>query len=216
MTSIVLVDDHNVVRQGLRALLEAEDDFEVVGEAGDGLTAVALIEQFEPDILVLDLKLPSLSGVEVAKKGVVISPKTAVVILSMYSDDRHVIESLCAGARGYVLKDASATELVFAVREALAGHRYLSPPLYDRAIEAYVMSAPALEAEAYDSLTPREREVLELTAKGLTSPDIAGVLTISARTAEAHRANLMRKLGLRNKADLVRFAVTTGVLSEDE
>lgn len=216
MTSIVLVEDHNVVRQGLKALLDSQDDFTVVSEAGDGLTALQLVGEHQPDILILDLKLPSLSGAEVARQVGDISPQTGVVILSMYSDDHHVIESLRSGARSYVLKDGSAAELVFAVRETLAGRRYLSPPLSERAIEAYVASGPAGGVKPYESLTPREREVLHLTAQGHTSSDIARLLSISARTAEAHRANLMRKLGLRNKADLVRYAVKSGVVSRDE
>jgi DNA-binding NarL/FixJ family response regulator len=215
MTTIVLADDHHLVRQGLRALLEAHPGFRVIGEAGDGLEAVQLVERLRPKVLVLDLMMPGLNGLEVTRQAIKRSPRTRVVILSMYSNEAYVVEALRNGAAGYVLKDSSITDLVQAVQEVAAGRRYLSPPLSDRAIEAYQERAKADPLDKYETLTPREREVLQLAAEGHTSPKIAARLGISTRTAETHRANLMHKLGLHNQADLIRYALRRGILPEE-
>ncbi len=181
-TTIVLADDHQVVRQGLKALLEAEPDFRVVGEAGDGLQAIKRVELLSPRILVLDLMMPGLSGLDVTPQIKKCSPHTQVVILSMYANEGYVLEALSNGASAYVLKDSSSDDLVHAVREAAAGRRYLSPPLSDRAIEAYQQKAKATTFDRYETVTTREKEVLHLAAEGLTSAEIAGRLGISART----------------------------------
>ena len=206
-TTIVLADDHGIVRQGLRALLEAEPDLAVVGEAGDGLEALRLVERLAPAVLVADVMMPGLTGLQVTREIQRRWPRTRVVILSMYANEAYVLEALRSGAAGYVLKEAGATDLVRAVREAAAGGRYLSPPLSERAIEAYVERAQATPPDPYDTLTTREREILQLTADGLSSPLVAERLAISPRTVETHRANLMRKLNLRRQADLVRYAL---------
>lgn len=211
-TTIVLADDHHVVRQGLRALLKAEPDFAIAGEASDGLEAVRLVERLQPDVLVLDVMIPSLNGLEVTRQVTKRSPKTRVVILSMHANEAYVLEALRNGATGYVLKDATAADLVQAVREVAAGRRYLSPPLSEQAIEAYVHKAKEAPLDRYDTLTTREREVLQLAAEGLTSAEIAARLFISPRTVEVHRANLMRKLGCHTKADLIRFALRRGII----
>jgi len=208
--SIVLGDDHKVILRGLRAVLEAQPGFAVIGEASDGLKVAALVEKVKPDILVLDLMMPGLSGFDVTRRVTKRSPKTRVVILTMYSSEPHVIEALRSGAMAYVVKDASAEELVTAIREAAAGRRFLSTPFSSDLIESYLKRPGG--TDPYETLTPREREVLHLVAEGLTSSEIAARLFISPRTAESHRANLMRKLGLRSRTDLVRFAFQRGIV----
>ena len=212
MTTIVLADDHHVVRHGLRSLLEAEPDFSVVGEAGDGLEAAQLVERLQPDVLVLDMMMPGLNGLEVTRQVGQRSRRTHVVILSMHANEAHVLEALRAGAAAYVLKESTYAELVHAVREAVAGRRYLSPPLSERAIEAYMKKAESDALDPYEMLTAREREVLHLVVEGHTSAEIADRLFVSRRTVETHRANLMRKLGLRTHTDLIRYALQRGIL----
>ena len=202
--TLVVADDHRIVREGLRAVLAAEPDFRLVGEAGDGLEALRLVERLRPDVLVLDLRLPGLGGVEVARRVARRCPRTAVVVLSMHCDPSYVAEALRAGARAYVPKDAGVEELVRAVRAAAAGEEYLSPALPREAIaELRRQDAP----DPYAALTPREREVLQLTAEGCSCNEVARRLFISPRTVETHRANVMRKLGVRNQKELIRYAV---------
>lgn len=216
MTTIVLVDDHPIVRQGLRALLEAEPGFRIAGEAGEGIEAAKLVERLQPDVLVLDLMIPGLNGLEVTRQVRQRSPRTRIVILSMHANEAYVLEALRNGATGYVLKGATATELVQAIREVSAGMRYLSPPLSERAIEAYVQKANTAPLDLYETLTSREREILQLTAEGYSATEIADRLSISSRTVETHRANLMRKLGLRTQTDLIRYALRRGILPMEE
>jgi two-component system, NarL family, response regulator NreC len=211
-TTIVLADDHHIVRQGLRALLEVEKDLQVVGEAGDGLEAVQTVESLGPKILVLDLMMPGLNGLDVLKQIKKRSPHTQIVILSMYANEAYVLEALSNGASAYVLKDSKSADLVQAVREAAAGRRYLSPPLTARAIEVYQERAQATSLDRYDTLTAREREVLHLAAEGMTNSEIAVRLGISSRTAETHRANLMHKLDMHSQAELIRFALRRGII----
>ncbi len=213
MTDILLADDHHVVRQGLRALLAVEPHFRLVGEAGDGIEAVRLAERLRPDVLITDVVMPGLNGLEVTRQVTRSVPKARVVILSMYSDDAYVFEALRNGASGYVLKDSQAADLVKAVREVAAGRRYLSPPLSERSLEVYLRKMESAPHDPYELLTTREREVLQMVAEGHTSSEIANRLFISPRTAEGHRANLMRKLGLQNHTDLVLFALKKGILS---
>lgn len=212
MTTIVLADDHHVVRQGLRALLEAEADFKVIGEAGDGLEALQLVDQLKPNVLVLDLMMPGLNGLEVARQMSKHASPTRIVILSMYANEAYVLEALGNGASAYVVKDSNSADLVLAVREVAAGRRYLSPPLSDRAIEVYQERAKAATLDKYETLTTREREVLQLTVEGHTNSEIATRLGISSRTAETHRSNLMHKLGLHTQADLIRYALRRGII----
>jgi DNA-binding NarL/FixJ family response regulator len=216
MTSIVLAEDHQVVRQGLRALLEAQSDFRLIGEAGDGLQTLQLVEHLHPDVLIVDLMMPGLNGLEVTRQVSQRSPGTRVVILSMHSNEAYVLEALRNGAAGYVLKDSSAADLVQAVREVVTGRRYLSSPLSERAIEAYLQKATSANMDAYETLTTREREVLQLAAEGYSNTDIAERLSISPRTAETHRANMMHKLGLRTQTDLIRYALRRGILPMEE
>ena len=214
-TKIVLADDHQVVRLGLRTLLESAPGFQVVGEAGDGLEAIRLAEQLSPDVVILDLLMPRLNGIEAARQIHARFPHMRIVILSMFDSEAYVVEALSTGASAYVLKGSTTEELVAAVREALAGKRYLSPSLSERAIEAYiryVQSAKVGDLDVVETLTPREREVLHLAAQGCTNAEIAKRLSISARTVETHRAQMMRKLGLHSHVDLARFALERGIL----
>lgn len=211
-TSIVLADDHQVVRHGLRVLLESEPTFSIVGEASDGLEAVDMLERLRPDVIVLDLMMPGMNGLEVTRQAAQRSPNTNVVILSMYSNEAYVLEALRAGAKAYVLKSATSDELIRAIRQVVSGRRYLSPPLSERAIEAYSRKAEGTVMDPYETLTTREREVLQLAAEGFTNAEIAAKLSISPRTAETHRTNLMRKLGLHSQSDLIRFAIRRGIL----
>jgi DNA-binding NarL/FixJ family response regulator len=216
MTTIVLADDHQLVRQGLRALLEVESDLRVIGEAGDGLEAVRLVERLNPNVVVLDLMMPGINGLEVTRQLKKNSFQTGIVILSMYADEAYVLEALGNGASAYVLKDSNASDLVHAVREVAAGRRYLSPPLSDRAIEVYQETARATAIDRYETLTTREREVLHLSAEGCTSSEIASRLGISARTAETHRTHLMSKLGLHTQVELIRYALRRGIIQLDD
>ncbi len=218
MTTIVLADDHPIVRQGISGLLESEPGFVVVGEAGDGRGAVELVERLQPDVAILDLMMPELNGLEVARRALRLSPRTRIVILSMYSDEPHVLEALRAGAMAYVLKGTSTETLIFALREAMAGRRYLSPPLSDRAVEVYLAQIGTAErpTDRYELLTAREREVLELVARGASYAEIADKLTISPRTAETHRTNLMRKLDLKTSADITLYAVQRGLIDPEQ
>ena len=213
-TSIVLADDHHVVRQGLRALLEAAPDLFVIGEAADGATAVERTVRLIPDVLILDLVMPG-NGLDALRQVTQQVPRTRVVVLSMHSSEAYVVEALKGGASAYVLKDATASDLVRAVREVMAGRRYLSPPLSERAIDAYASRAHAATAEPHEALTARETEVLRLAAQGRSVQQIALELSISPRTAETHRANLMRKLGLHSQTDVVRYAIRHGILPTD-
>jgi DNA-binding NarL/FixJ family response regulator len=214
--TVALADDHRVVRDGLRLVLQSQPELDVVGEAGDGREAVEMVERLSPDVLVLDLMMPGLGGIEVLRQVTRRSPRTRVVVLSMHADEGYVVQALGLGAAGYVLKDASATELLQAVRAVRTGRRYLSPPLSEAAVDSYVRRAEAGgAADPYERLTSREREVLHLTAEGLSSTAIAERLGISSRTAETHRANVMAKLGLHNRADLVRYAMGRGLVEVD-
>jgi two-component system, NarL family, response regulator NreC len=214
MITVVLVDDHPIVRQGVRSLLEGEVDCQVVGEAADGLTALDLIAQARPDVVIVDVQLPDLNGLEVARRVRQRALDTRVVMLSMFADEAYVLEALRHGVAAYVLKASATSDLVAAVHAAVAGQRYLSAPLTERAIEAYAERAEAAvrPLDRYELLSAREREVLQLAAQGLGNAEIGERLVISPRTAETQRANLLRKLGLHNQTDLVRFAVGRGLI----
>ena len=216
MITVFLADDHHVVRRGIKALLEAEPDIQVTGEAGTGVDAAQMAQRLKPDVLVVDLMLADMSGLGVIRQVRKRSPHTVAVVLSMYGNDCYVVEALQAGAVAYVLKDSPPEELLRAVREAAAGRRYLAPPLSDRAIEAYLRRSEESKLDPYDMLTSREREVLHLAAQGLTSPEVANRLCISPRTVEVHRARVMHKLGLRNRVELIHYAVRKGILPKED
>ena len=214
--SIVVADDHPVVRRGVRAILDAEPDFSIVGEACDGLETVRVVERAKPDVLVLDLMMPGLSGLEALRILRERAPETRVVVLSMHSNKAFVAEALKIGATGYVLKGCTEENLIRAVRDAAAGAHFLSPSVNTMAIEAYIEQAKAGPFDPHETLTARERQVLHLAAEGKTSSDTAARLHISHRTVENHRARLMQKLGLQNQSELVRYALQRGMLPSED
>ena len=210
--TVVLADDHQIVRQGLKLLLAAEADLQLVGEASTGLEAIRQTEQFRPTVLVLDLAMPELDGLEVTRRLTRSTSSAHIVILSMHAEESYVSAALQAGACGYVVKDASAANLVQAIRAAAVGRRYLSPPFSEQSLTAYAAHAAAEPLDPLNSLTPREREILQLTAEGHSGREIAQRLFISPRTVETHRVNIMHKLAVRNQRELVRYAVEREVV----
>ncbi len=215
MTTIVLGDDHQVIRQGLQSLLASEPDYQVVGEADEGWEVVRTVERLKPEILILDLMMPGLNGLEILREVKKLSPSTGIIIFSMHANESYVVEALRNGALGYVLKSSPIDTMKQALQEVVAGRRYLGSPLSERAIEVYLQSVQAGELDLYDTLTARERQVLQLAVEGQTYAEIAARLSISPRTVESHRTHLMSKLGLRTQTDLIRYAMDRGVLPKE-
>ena len=211
MIHVVLVDDHAVVRSGLRLLLDGQEDIEVVGEAGNAKDAIFRARALKPDVILLDVVMPGESGIEVLPNLLKESPDTNVLVLSMQDDPSYVREAFAAGASGYVLKEAADAEVVAAVREIAGGGRYVHPALGARMVAADAQERAAAEA---DPLSERERDVLRLLALGHTNQEIAEQLYISVRTAESHRAHIMQKLRLSTRAELVRYALSHGLLTD--
>jgi two-component system, NarL family, response regulator NreC len=214
--TVLLADDHPIVRQGLRHLLEAEPDVTIVGEASDGLQAAQLVEKFRPNVLIVDIMMPGLNGLDVLRQVKERSPATCSIVLSMQSADVYVVEALKAGALGYVLKETGPSELLNAVQQVVQGHRYLSPRLAERLIDVLLETTEKVTADPYQTLTNREREVLQMASEGLSTSEIAKRLSISPRTAELHRGRMMNKLGLRNQTELIRYALKRGILPMDD
>ena len=214
-TTIVLADDHHVVRQGLYALFADEADFLVTGEVADGREVVGVVERLRPHVLLLDLMMPGLNGLEVIRQVRQRALGTRIVVLSMHANEAYVFEALRNGAWAYVLKSASGAEIVKAAREALSGRHYLSPPLSAAAVRAYEEKTKGGALDVYETLTSREREVFQLAATGCGNPEIASRLSISVRTVETHRANLLRKLGLSSQTELVHYALRRGTLPSE-
>ena len=214
---VLLADDHTIVRQGVRLCLEALGDLEVVAEAADGQQAIELALSLRPDVAVVDLTMPRLNGVEAIRQIRREAPDVEVVVLSVHDSEAYVVQALRAGAAGYVLKRNAATELAEAIRAAHEGQAYLHPSIARRVIDDYVSRIRAGEpaaAEPYERLTPREREVLQLAAEGHTTRAIAGLLSLSTKTVEHHRGNLMAKLGLRGQTELVKYAMRLGLIEQ--
>ena len=212
---VLLADDHPIVRQGLHNLLISEQEFQVVGEASDGISALEMLDKQRPDVLVVDMMMPGLNGLEVIRRAKHKYPELRIIVLSMQNADAYVVDAFKLGASGYVLKDTGPAELIHAVKEVVDGRRYLSPALSERLINIYIPHKVEITNDPYDTLTNREREILHLMAEGYTSAEIANRLSISARTAELHRANVMSKLRLHNQNDIVRYALKRGILSLD-
>ena len=211
---ILLADDHNVMRKGLRLLLESESDFTVVGEAADGRQAVAKAEETKPDVAVLDIAMPNLSGIEAAQRIISECPHTAVVILSMHSDEGYVLRALKAGAKGYLLKDSAEGDLIAAIRIVCQGKTFFSPEISKMLVEDYIREIRTRGVDdSYELLTSREREILQLSAEGRTNKEIAAALNLSPYTVETHRRNLLEKLDLHSAAELILYAVRKRVIS---
>jgi DNA-binding NarL/FixJ family response regulator len=211
---ILLADDHNVVRRGLRLLLESQPDFEVVGEAADGRQAVEQAEAATPDVVVLDVAMPNLSGIEAAQRIIAARPQTAVVVLSMHSDEGYVLRALKAGAKGYLLKDSAEGDLIDAIKTVSQGKTFFSPEISKMLVEDYVREIRARGIEdSYELLTTREREILQLLAEGKSNKEVAGQLNLSLYTVETHRRNLQDKLNLHSFAELILYAVRKRVIS---
>lgn len=216
MTTIVLADDHPMVLHGLRAVLEAEPDFTIIGEATEGHAVLDMVLQLQPDILILDVLMPGLNGMELTQQLTSHGVSTRIVIFSMHANTVYVRETLRHGASAYVLKESDAGDLVQAVREVLAGRRFLSRALTERAVDMFLEFAAESSLDWVELLTSRERQVLQLAAQGASNAEIGNRLNISPRTAETHRTNLMRKLGLKTQAELLRYAMQHGIVEHPD
>jgi two-component system response regulator NreC len=211
---IILADDHKLMRSGLRVLLEQQQDFAVVGEASDGREAVTLVNSQKPDVLVMDIGMPNLNGVEAAAQITQSHPEISIVMLSMHSDESYVLRALKAGAKGYLLKDSAETDLIRAVHSVAEGKSFFSPAVSKVLLDDYVRKLKRSGTEdPYDLLTPREREVLQLVAEGKSNKDVAQLLNLSVYTVETHRSNIMEKLNLHGVPELILYAVRKGIIS---
>lgn len=214
---VLLVDDHKVVRQGLKALFANEPDVEIVGEAGDGREALARVPELQPDVILMDISMPGLNGIEATRQIRQSYPDIKVIVLSMHANEEYVFQVLRAGASGYVLKQSDSLEVLTAIRAALAGGSFLSPPISRTVIDDYVRRAEARRHNSdIDVLTAREREVLQLLAEGLSNREIAAQLSISVKTVETHRSNMMNKLDMSSKTELVKYALRKGWANLEE
>jgi two-component system, NarL family, response regulator NreC len=211
--TIVLAEPQDLIRKGIRCLLEAEADFKIKGEVADGLEAVSLVQRLKPCVLIVALAMPGLNCLEITSEVQQHSPTTAVIVLSTYSNDHYVVQALKTGASGYVMMYVSPAELMHAIRKVVAGHCYLSRPMSERSMETWLQRARSAARDAYETLTRREREVLRLVFDGYTSARIASHLSISRRTAESHRARIMHKLDFRNQTDLIKYVLTRAILT---
>ncbi len=211
---VLLAEDHTIVRKGLRSLLDDEAEIEVVGEAEDGQQAIQKTEQLSPDVVVMDITMPVLNGLEATRQIKKLWPGVKVVVLTVHSTEEHIFQILRAGASGYVVKQGAVHELLQAIRAAYRGDTFLSPIISRQAVDEYGQRATAME-DKYDKLTSREREVLQMIAEGHTNREIAGRLHITVKTVEAHRSRLMDKLDLRSIAELTRYALRKGMIEQD-
>jgi two-component system response regulator NreC len=212
---IVIAEDHTILRDGLKALLSAQEDFKVVAEAQDGREAIRCVHDFAPDVILMDLSMPRMNGLDAIKEIKKTNPGTKIIALTVHKTEEYVLATLQAGADGYVLKDATHSELVMAMKNVLGGNRYLSPGVSEKVIDGYLKGRGALKSQsAWDTLTQREREILKLIAEGYKNKDIADYLCISLKTVEKHRTNLMNKLDLHNVAALTALAIDKGLISK--
>ncbi len=210
--TVLLADDHTVVRDGLRYLLEAQPDIEVVGDAADGREAVKLATLLKPDIVIIDITMPELNGIEATYQIRQLCPSTRIIILSMHANTRHIARALEAGAQGYLIKESAGIEVVEAVRAVFAGHNYLSQAVSDTVVTDYVSQRRAVGYKSpLESLSAREREVLQLVVEGKSSAVIAGILNLSPKTVESYRSRLMQKLDISDIPTLVKFAIQQGL-----
>ena len=211
---ILLADDHTVVRDGLRALLEKQPDMAVVGEAADGRDSIRLAEEQSPDVVIMDIGMPNLNGIEATRRIMAANPRTAVLMLSMHQDESYVLRSLKAGARGYLLKDSLRSEVIDAVRAVFQGRSFLTRKVSRMLQEDYMQQLETRGLDdRYDLLTDREREILQMVAEGKSNKEVAGLLNISQTTVETHRGHILQKLGLHSVPELILYAVRKGIIS---
>jgi DNA-binding NarL/FixJ family response regulator len=212
---IVIAEDHRILREGLKSLLASKSEFEVVGEAEDGLDAITLVRTTKPDLVLLDLSMPRLDGLSAMRDIKKVSPETRILALTVHTDEDYVLEAFNAGADGYCLKDAGRTELLMAMQNVFSGKPYFSPGIADKVLEGYLEGRQKLKsASAWDTITRREREVLKLIGEGYKNKEIADLLYISVKTVEKHRSNIMRKLDLHNAAALTAYAIEKGLVTK--
>jgi len=213
---IVIAEDHTILREGLRSLLSSEPNFEIVGEAEDGREAIKCVEKFRPDLILTDLSMPRMNGMEAIKEIKRQSPKTKVLVLTVHKAEEYILATFRAGANGYLLKDSTHAELVMAVKKVLSGKQYISPEISEKVIEGYLEGKKTLKSQtSWETLTQREREILKLIAEGYKNKEIAEDLCISVKTVEKHRANLMEKLDLHSIQALTAFAIEKGLVSRE-
>ena len=211
---VLLADDHKLIRAGLVLVVQQQPDLIVIGEADDGRQAVQLVESLKPDVVVMDIGMPNLNGIEAARQITASRPDTAVVILSMHADEGYVLRALKAGARAYLLKDSATTDLVQAIRAVVEGKSFFSPTVSKVLLQDYMRKLRRSGAEdSYDLLSPREREVLQLVAEGKSNKEVANLLNLSTYTVETHRAKIMQKLNLKGVPELILYAVRKGIIS---
>lgn len=207
---VVLADDHALIRHGIKKIIEAEPSLAVIGQVGDGLELLNFIKKITPDIILLDISMPNLRGIEAIGEAKKICPDVKIIMLTMHKSKQYLCHALSAGADGYILKEDSDTELLTAINHALRGELFISPVLAEELTRDEIRACQEKKGVPSDSLTPRERQVLKLVAEGRTSRDIAELLSISTRTVEHHRANLLKKLNINNTADLIKYAIQKG------
>ena len=211
---VLLADDHKLIRAGLVLVVQQQPGLSVIGEADDGRQAVQLVESLKPDVVVMDIGMPNLNGIEAARQITASRPDTAVVILSMHADEGYVLRALKAGARAYLLKDSATTDLVQAIRAVVEGKSFFSPAVSKVLLQDYMRKLRRTGAEdSYDLLSPREREVLQLVAEGKSNKEVANLLNLSTYTVETHRAKIMQKLNLKGVPELILYAVRKGIIS---
>jgi RNA polymerase sigma factor (sigma-70 family) len=213
---IVIAEDHTILREGLRSLLSSHPEFEIVGEAEDGREAIQCVEKFKPDLILTDLSMPRMNGMEAIKEIKRQSPETKILVLTVHKTEEYILATLQAGADGYLLKDSTHAELLMAVKHVLGGKRYISPGISDKVLEGYLEGKKTLRTHTtWETLTQREREILKLIAEGYKNKEIAEDLCISPKTVEKHRANLMEKLDLHSIQALTAFAIGKGLVSKE-
>ena len=212
-TKIILADDHKIIREGLRSLIEKQDDMEVIAEADNGLTTVNLVQKLHPDVVIMDIGMPEMNGIDATTKITTEFKGVQVIALSMHSDRRFVMQMLKAGATGYLLKDSAFEELVTAIHTVMRRQHYLSQKITDVIVEEYLQNLPKNETNVFTVLTPSEREVLQLIAEGKSTKQIASVLNVSVKTIETHRQQIMDKLNIHSVAELTKYAIREGITS---
>jgi len=212
-TKIILADDHKIIREGLRSLIEKQPDMEVIAEAQDGLTTVNLVQKLQPDVVIMDIGMPEMNGIDATTKITTEYKTVKVIALSMHSDRRFVMQMLKAGAAGYLLKDSAFEELVSAIHAVIAKQHYLSQKITDVVVQEYLQNLPRNESTVFTVLTAREREVLQLIAEGKSTKQIASALNVSVKTIETHRQQIMEKLDMHSIAQLTKYAIREGLTS---